>query len=628
MKSLALAVIGHVDHGKTSLVRALTGMDTDRLPEEKARGLSILPGFAYRDFPSGTVDFIDTPGHEDFIAAMVSGTAGARAFLLVVSAVEGIARQSAEHLEIAASLAIGQGLVAISQCDRPDARALGELTGEVEALLRAHGADGTEIVACSAGADPSTGALEAAIDRLITASPPAASLPASFLPIDRVFSIDGHGLVVTGTLCGSPLHVGAQAELRPSGHSAVIRALQSRGEACASAEPGTRVAVNLRGVSRSEVARGGVLVTPGCFPASHQIDLHVSMAASARAGLGHMDMVRALFGACALTASARPLETEWIAPGKSGLVQLRFEREVTAFAGQRCLLRQLSPPATLGGGVILDPCARAFRRRGRAVTRALHGARLGDVSAIARALAEGSRGAGAIDDIARLARTHPAQIEQALPAGFIALGGGYIAPGDAIDALEPEFIDAVETAHSTAPARPGALAGELRNGLQRNWSPALVAFAQQRLVGQGRLVARGGFLADPAHDPEAALSPRDKARLVELEHTLREGGACPPEPGQPGAEGSEPLLDLLVAAGRAVRLYNTSLKRSIVFHADAIEAARARLAEKFPQGHCFTTGEAREALSTTRKYIVPLLEHLDTLGHTVREGDARRLNAV
>ena len=621
---LGLAVIGHVNHGKTALVRALTGMETDRLPEEKARGMSIALGFAFREDPAGDVDFLDAPGHEDFLRAMVMGTAGARAALLVVSAVEGFARQTREHLQIAGLLGLRVGLVAVTKADLvpPDARPGLEtrLRRELETSFLAS----APLVFCSAFTGEGLEALHGGIRVLAAQAPPPEPLPGVFLPLDRVFSLAGAGTVVTGSLQGAALHAGDERVLEPSGRRVHVRQLQVHGRPAASAPAGGRVAAALRGVSPDEVRAGEVLCTPGTFPASARIDIALTLSPDALRPLRSGDEVRVLWGARQDIARIRLIGDAPLAPGSEGLAQLRLAAPAPVHAGQRLLLRRPSPAATLGGGRVLDPVAPELRARTLEARRGLLAAALaGDIDGIAAGLAGRDGGAVSLAETARLARRPPAEVEAALARSLIRLDDGVFAPESALAAARQAYLDRLAEAHGRQPLRAFVPLAAFRNGLSRTLAPALIAWAEGRLADAGEIRLERGRIALTGHDPFATLSADQLSRLAGIESDFRDGGLSPPDPAAFEAD----LMELLLASGRLVALRNHALRQTLVFHLDALDAAVAALHEAFPPPTEFTTGEARAALSTSRKFIVPALEFLDSRGDTARKGDVRQVTA-
>lgn len=625
--ALTLVVIGHVNHGKTALVRGLTGMETDRLKAEAERGLSITLGFAWCGGPGVDLDVIDAPGHEDFIRAMVSGATGARAVLLVVSATEGFGRQTREHLQIATLLGIGTGVVAVTKADllapgEEDAalaRIAAELCGTV--------LDGEPVVLCSAVSGRGLSELHAALESLAARTPRPEQLPGAFLPIDRAFTITGAGTVVTGTLQGGPLTRDGAVVLEPSGRKASLRQIQVHGEPVEAVTPGRRVAVGLRGVASDAVKAGDVLCTPGAFRAAQQVDAEVTVAATATRPVKPLDQVRVLWGARHDTATVRLFGDKAIAPGDRGLVQLRFAHPVIAYAGQRAILRRLSPAETLAGLVVLDPVAPVSRGRPGERLRILQAAADGDLGDLAMAIAARDGGLASVDEVSRLSRRSKGDIAQTLAASFAILDDGRLALRHALAATREAYLGHLAEAHRLAPERAAAAVGPIRNRLAQDVPRDLVSQVERALAAVGEIRLHGGEVALPGHDPFAALSLESAQRLAGLEADLRAGGLIPPAPSALGSGGldEQSLLDLLAASGRAVSLYNGALRQTLLFHAAALQAGFRDLRAAFPFPAEFTTGEARAALGTTRKYIVPVLEYFDAQGFTVRRGDVRQV---
>lgn len=624
---LGLAVIGHVNHGKTALVRALTGMETDRLPEEKARGLSIALGFAFFEDGASDVDFLDAPGHEDFIRAMVMGAAGARAALLVVSAVEGFGRQTREHLRIAGLLGLREGLVAVTKADLAPPAAREDLGARLAAELSGSFLAPAPVVFCSAVTGEGLDALKQEIHALVRRTPPPAPLPGAFLPLDRVFSLAGTGTVVTGSLQGADLPSGAEAVLEPSGRTVHLRQLQVHSRTVAAARAGGRVAAALRGVALDEVRVGDVLCAPGVFPASRRIDAEVELAPDAARPLRSGDEVRVLWGARQDLARVRLFGGSALEPGGAGLAQLRFAGPVPVHAGQRLLLRRPSPAATLGGGRVLDPVAPLLRSRTLQARRdLLVAASEGRLEDVVAALALRDGGAVSPSEAARLLRQPTGEVTARLGQTLVRLDEDLFALESAVAAAAQAYLDRLAEAHRAHPTRAFVSLGALRGGLSRTLSRDLIGHVEGRLAAEGRIRIERGQAALKDHDPFATLSLGQLARLREIEAAFREGGMTPPDAAVlAGDADSAALLGLLVESGRLVSLRNHALRQTLVFHLAALDAALGDLEAAFPPPAEFTTGQARATLSTSRKFIVPALEFLDARGDTVRRGDVRQL---
>jgi selenocysteine-specific elongation factor len=625
MSHCAVAVVGHVDHGKTALVRALSGIENDRLKEEQARGLSIALGFAHRDYPSGLIDFIDAPGHEDFIRTMVSGATGVRAILLVISAIDGVERQTREHLQIASLLGIRTGVVAVSKADLLDQALWGQRVTELGHELQDTALAGQPIVFCSARTGAGLDRLNDELARLIVRCPPPSSLPGFFLPADRVFTVQGVGTVATGTLLGAPLDVGAGAVIEPSGKSVTVRGLQAHGAAVERAEPGWRTAVQLRGASLDDVRPGDVICAPDRFCASTQVDALVSVSTGVRP-LKHLEQVRFLVGARSAVASVRLLDSRSIAAGGEGWAQFRLAVPIPTFAGQRAILRCLSPVETIGGAIVLDPAATPSGRRGEeriAVLRAAHG---GDAAEVTSTLAARDRGVVSLAVAAHLLGVRREHASARLGADIEPLGEELIVPSPWLADAAIAYHVALAEAHSRAPTRPNMPAETIRRALADAFAAPLVEHVEHRLAAAGDIVFARGRVALSTHDALAALTEAQRAELARIEALLREGGASPPDPDELRANaGGGDLLDILIDLGRAIPLRNYALRKTVVFHTDALGAARRALAAAFPPPTAFKAGEAREALATSRKFIVPLLEAFDERGWTLRDGDDRRI---
>ncbi|HET7403874.1 MAG TPA: selenocysteine-specific translation elongation factor [Usitatibacter sp.] len=352
MKQRTIGVIGHVDHGKTSLVRALTGIDTDRLPEEKARGMSIVPGFAWLAFPEGTVDLVDVPGHEDYLRAMIAGAAGIDAVLLVVDAHEGVRRQTHEHLAVARLLGVQAGMVALSKVDLLAPHERAAAAAALPAALGGTMLARAPLVACSATSGEGLDAVKASLRELLQSAPAVDASGAFFIGVDRAFTVAGRGTVVTGTVRGGALTLGAEAEVFPGGVRAMVRQLQVHGHDAETALPGQRVGINLRGVKLEQVGRGTVVAAPGMVTPRDAFDVEIEIAAGCSVRSG--EPLRVFLGTDSVTARVRVRGAPSPVTG-ARVGRLRCARSVCAIAGERFVLRSDAAHRTLGGGRVLAP---------------------------------------------------------------------------------------------------------------------------------------------------------------------------------------------------------------------------------------------------------------------------------
>lgn len=625
MTALSVGVMGHVDHGKTALVRALTGKDTDRLAEEKARGISIALGFALLRAGVAEIDLIDMPGHERFVRTMVAGASGIGAVLLVVSAVEGMRAQTREHLEIAGLLGLRRGVIAVSQCDRAEEAQALAAGAAASAFAAGCGLPDLPVILTSAVTGQGVAALAEGLSALADATPPPAPHGLFQLAVDRAFALPGAGVVVTGTLRRGRMAVGEEAELLPGGRPVRLRGLHVQGRAVPAAMPGRRVAAALRGVELGGVARGMVLATPGAAAAGEWLDVRLHLLASCPSPLADGATLRLLTGTAEVAARLRLPAGGAIAPGETILAQLRCADPVVVLPGDGFVLRQPSPARTVGGGSILDPLAARWRRR--------DASRLPRLSALAEA-----RWRDAVDLLLREAAATPRSLvprighaAAALRGWALARGARELPDGTLVHAAtwaeaERALGQALAELHARQPMRPGVGPEALRPALPAGSPPALLGAVLAALVENGVVTRRGdGLLHATGFDPARAMAASERDLVERLDRFFRQAGLSPPAEAELLARhpDREPALRLLLSRGRLVRAIDRVQRRSILFHRDALEEAKRRLAVRFPSGQGFAAGEAGTLLGISRKFSIPLLEHLDAIRFTRRVGDRR-----
>jgi len=631
-----IGTAGHVDHGKSALVQALTGTDPDRLAEEKARGLTIDLGFAWTTLPSGReVGFVDVPGHERFVHNMLAGVGGVDCALFVVDASEGWRPQSVEHLAILDLLGIPAGVVALTKVDLVDEATLDRVAAEVADRLEATTLAGAPMVPTAApsglGVEALAAALDAALDRL--PDPPDRGRPR--LPVDRVFTMRGSGTVVTGTLSGGSLPAAGEVELLPAGRRARVRGLQSHGRPLAEATPARRLAVNLAGVTTDQVVRGDVLVLPGQWAATGTADCRLRCLAGAPAPLRGRGAYLVYAGAAETAARLQPLDAIEVRPGTDALVRLHLERPLVLDMFEPVVLRDSGRDETVGGGLVLDPfppavvhgTAGRVRRTEELEAREA----TGRAGLLERVLAE--RGVVHLADLPRLAAIAPDHLAAALAASAQVSEGmrGAEPPavvtsrtlawtGEAWSTAAAAAIEAVEGQHRADPSAPGLPAQTARATARApGWPAAAGNEVVEALVAGGRLVADGPALRTPGHG--VRLDPAQRALRARVEAALDEAGV--------GLLGDRALADLGADRKATALLVRLGVLVPIApggyLGRAALEGAVAALRRSFTDGRPFAASEAREALGTTRRTLIPLLEYLDRTGVTVRQGDLRRL---
>jgi selenocysteine-specific elongation factor len=611
MSALAIGVMGHVDHGKTALVRALTGTETDRLPEERARGISIALGFALLRAGDAEIDLIDMPGHERFLRTMVAGAAGIGAALVVVSALEGPRAQTREHLEIAGLLGLRHAVIAVSFADRASPEAAGTATA---ALAVEAGLLPPPVVATSAVTGEGIAALAEALARLARTVPPAEpGLPQ--LPVDRAFALPGIGPVVTGTLRRGRLAVGDEVALHPGDRRARIRSLQMHGRPVSAAPPGRRVAVALRGVELTGLHRGLLLAPPGAVQPAEWLDACLTLLPSAPAPLADGTTLRLLAGTAEASARLRLPDGGALAPGATALVQLRCDPPLAAMSGDGFILRLASPARSIAGGTILDPGARRRRRGDRLAHPRLEAAAAGDWPAAAAPLLR-EQPATPAALMLRLGQPAARLRAWALAAGARELADGTLVHPESWATLRETLRASLAAFHAAHPMEAGLRPEAL--------PPAITEPVLAALLAEGAAERVQGLLRAPGFDPARALPGDAKELALGLAALFRRAGLTPPDAAEvaAGDPRRQAALRFLLQRGVLVRAVDAVQRRTLLFHREAIKEAKRRLAAA-PDG--FTAGEAGALLGISRKYGIPLLEHLDAVHITRRVGDRRFL---
>jgi selenocysteine-specific elongation factor len=622
-RGVPFGVIGHVDHGKTALVRALTGMETDRLPDEQRRGISIALGFAHLSVDDREIDLIDMPGHERFVRTMISGATGVGAVMVVVAANEGIKPQTLEHIDIAALLGVSRALPVITKADlvpRDVAVARGE---EIQALLSGLGFQPEPASIVSATMGEGVDSLRGALASMARATPPPPDDGFPYLPIDRVFSITGHGAVATGTLRRGPLAIEDALVLAPGETPVRVRSLQVHGRVVETAWPGQRVAVNLRGMPSDAIARGLALAPPDLLSPSSWLSVDLRCVAHGPA-LKTNARLRLLFGATEVEVRLRLLDRETLESGARAIAQLHAAVPLSAPARERFILRLPSPALTVAGGVVLDPDARRLRRRDPTQyleLEAFVGATPEEI--VARSIAASGPAGAPLARLARTAGVSPSRAEAALSAAGAVRTGGRALMRKTFDTL---VSDVLRLMVEQAEMQPNGLArrrvGLLTPGVGAEPLDAAIA----ALVAAGRLRQEGGLvrLAPHAAD-EQARARQDEAIALRLGEAFRAAAFMPPDTAVAASTpAAKRGLDRLLRDGVIVRTYDRVQKRELLFHRDAIAEAQRRLAPLLAEPGLLVK-DAGAALGMSRKYSVPLLEYLDTIQFTQRVGDRRIL---
>jgi selenocysteine-specific elongation factor len=629
--NLVLGTAGHIDHGKTALVRALTGVDTDRLPEEKARGITIDLGFARLDLGGFAVGVVDCPGHERFIRNMLAGAAGIDLALLVVAADDGVMPQTREHLEILRLLGLKHGVIALTKADLGDDTTREVVTLDVRELVKDSFLADAPIIPTSvvtgAGIDELKAALTTACEKV-----EQERLSGWFrMAIDRAFVVQGHGTVVTGSVTSGSVAVGDELEWHPAGERVRVRSLHNHDTPVERIGRGQRAAINLAGVPHERVVRGQELATPGYLVPSRVLTVRLHTLPANRRPIKHRLEVRLHLGTAEVMASVSLLDCDHADPGQWALAQFFLEEPVTATWGQPFVVRDSSAEHTLGGGQVLQPVAGKLRRRHIEVLERVE--KLWSVDPAERAevvvwfggfagasIADLVRGAGLAPDAV------PANLDVLRAANKVvevtAGGKKRFLHAARVAEVEEKLLAVLATLHEQHPLltthdRSGVLAQlayvEDEPLLQGITDRLLAA---KRLVGDAKRIARSDF--------KPKLSANQRKLKDQIVEATRAAGFQPPDPtgfaAKAGANAGslKDIYEVAVAEGLLVRV-----TPDIYLHADTHAELRAKLKDRMAGGVGLTVAEIRDLLGTTRKYAVPLCEYLDKVGWTRRDGDLR-----
>src|SRR6266571_2443228 len=630
-RQIVVGTAGHIDHGKSALVRALTGTDPDRLKEEKERGITIDIGFANLVLDDGTrAGFVDVPGHERFVKNMLAGVGGIDLVLLVIAADESIKPQTREHFDICRLLHIRRGIIVLSKSDLVEPDILDLVRLEAREFVAGSFLDSAPIIAASSRTGAGLADLKAAIQGLAALVPQRPALGITRLPVDRSFSIKGFGSVVTGTLIAGTIREGDEVAILPRATTARVRGLEVFKKPTQVAYPGQRTAVNLQGVEAGAVERGHLLTTPGVLEPSYLLDVHLEMLPGSEAPLKDMSRVRFHHGTLEAMARVKLLGGAATSPGGGGFAQLRLETPVTALPGDRFILRRYSPPITIGGGTILHTRPPKLRRSAPGARERF--ARLSDPSPVVRlrALVD-EAGASGVDaqDLRSLTGLEPAEtarlLEPVVRAGEIvslpAAATRYVA-AEAWSDLEAQVKATLADFHRKEPLKEGFPREELRTRLFARLHPDVFKFILTGLSQKGAVRVEKDRVALATH--RVALTPKEEALLEQIEARYSSSGTNPPELDEVIASlhadptQAQRLFHLLLLRGRLVRIPDGK-----VFHARALDDLKRRLWEQRARAPVIDISEFKELSGTSRKNAIPLLEHFDQTRVTRREGNKR-----
>jgi selenocysteine-specific elongation factor len=633
-RNLVLGTAGHIDHGKTALVRALTGVDTDRLPAEKERGITIDLGFAALSLGEYQVALIDVPGHERFIRNMLAGASGLDLAMLIVAADDSVMPQTREHLEILRILGIEDGIVVLTKCDLVDQSWIDLVADDVRTLVQGTFLEDAPIVRTSTVTGQGLAELKDALQAVCTSARPRHDQGLFRMAIDRCFTVAGHGTVVTGTVASGSVAVGDEIEWQPAGRSVRVRGLHRHDRAVERISRGSRAAINLVGVHHAEVRRGQELSSPGFVEATRILTVDIVESAEATRPLRHRGRYKLHLGTAEVPVVLSLLETDVHSPGQPQLAQLFLSEPVVAVHGEPFVLRAESPPATLGGGRVLQPFSRRLRRRDHVSIARLDRLRSADhLERVRAALAFLGLAPTSERKLCALVGLDADQVRQAMEA--LAASGSLVelpvgprrtvrVLAECVAELEERALRALGRLHEAHPRQSAIPRAQLVAAFPDLANESLASGLIDRLKARGKVIADPRLVALSGFEPK--LSQAERKLKNDLAEAIRAGGMSPPDAAElsasAGARGPivAELLALLQSEQRLVEI-----SPSLFLDTDAECELRRRVTERLSGGAAITMAELRDLLGTTRKYAVPIGEYLDRIGLTRRDGDLRRL---
>ena len=629
MHSLIVGTAGHIDHGKSALVRALTGTDPDRLPEEKRCGITIELGFADLELGDLRIGFVDVPGHERFVKNMLAGAHGIDLLALVIAADEGVMPQTREHFDICRLLGVSNGLVVITKTDLVDEEMLALVEDDARELIAGSFLENAPLVSVSSRTGAGMDQLKSRLVELGKNVPPRSRDFTTRLPIDRAFSMKGFGAVVTGTLISGQIREGDELELLPLNVNVRVRGLQVHNKSVTEAHAGQRTAVNLAGIDTAQIERGMVLAPPGRLRPTQIVDVWIDVLPGASRPVRSRSRVRFHIGATEVLGRVRVLEGSQIDVGSGGLAQLRLEAPVVAVHGDRFILRSYSPAETIAGGVIVDPFA--TKHRGRELDHALQLLRLlmrderaAKFEGFVRTagirglrLAELAAATGWTDEVLQVQKTD----------SVVEVGGLFIAR-DSLDRLTAALVAELERYHKREPLARGMLRETLREKVFTHSAPELFNGVLARLEAAGKVVSEKDIVRSSAHS--VGLSDQDVALRDRIEQIYLAAGVEAPSLDEamtkanvtaPQRAQARKLLQLLLDDRKLVRITG-----EMFMHANVVTDLKAKLhtyAAQHEPDRLIDVATFKDLAGVSRKYAIPLLEYFDRDQTTRRAGDKR-----
>ncbi len=633
MKQIILGTAGHIDHGKTSLVRAVTGIDTDRLKEEKERGITIELGFAHLDLPNGRhIGVVDVPGHEKFVKNMVAGATGIDIVAMVIAADEGVMPQTREHMEICTLLGVRHGLVALTKVDMVDEEMLELAQEDIREFTRGSFLENAPILPVSAVTGQGLPEFVRAVEALANEVPDRPASTLFRLPVDRVFTMKGFGTVITGTLVSGRVQVGDPVMVYPSGVTSKVRGIQVHNESVNAAETGQRTAINFQGLDKEAVARGEVLSSPGVLKPSYMVDVHFHFLAGAARPLKNRSRVRFHTGTSEILGNLILLEADELKPGEATVAQLRLDTPVAVVKGDHYVVRSYSPVRTIGGGQVLNPIPPKHKRLKPEIVAGLKSILGSAPEKLIDFHLEAAGPAGAsFADLRLMTSLTDKQLDtqlQAMMSGRTAIlvdkeARTFIHKKN-FDALVQGTAAELQAYHKAFPLKSGMLKEELKGKLPPGADVKLFNLVLNQMIKDNAIVQEEKTVRLKAH--KVSLAGDEATLRQDILKVYKQGGLQPPffrdvveslkaDPGQ-----AKDVLNHMIEQGLIVRT-----KEDLFFHAEAIADLKQRLVKFLEDNGEINPAQFKEMTGASRKFLIPLFEYFDAKNVTLRVGDVRKL---
>ena len=633
MRQIILGTAGHIDHGKTSLIKAVTGINTDRLKEEQDRGITIELGFASLDLPSGQhVGIVDVPGHEKFVKNMVAGATGIDMVAMVIAADEGIMPQTREHMEICTLLGVTSGMVVLTKIDLVDEEWMELVQEEIADFTRDTFLDAAPVVPVSSATGQGIPDFVAALDDIASNIPERSHSTLFRLPVDRVFTMKGFGTVITGSLVSGRVRVGQNIEIYPSGIRSKVRGIQVHNESVEEAGAGLRTAINFQGLDKEEVNRGDVLSTPGDLEPTYMVDLETHFLRSNTKPMKNRTRVRFHTGTSEILGYLILLDREELQPGETAFTQIRLESAVALVKDDRFVIRSYSPIRTIGGGRVLNPIPGKHKRFRDETMELLNGWASGSTEEIVslHIKAGGFQGVS-FTHLRLMSNTNEKELDRVLQ-GLLSRKEVIQVDRDnrifmhdtVFEQVRQDIQRVLDQYHTQNPLKPGIPKEELKSKLPDVLGGKLFTLVLNQMLQSKEIAQEGEVVRAASHT--VSLAADQKTISKQIIGLYQKGALMPPYFKEVSAnlnvdpKSARDVLMLLVDEGEVIKV-----KEDLYFHRAAIDQLQSRLVDFLKHNGEISTPQFKEMTGATRKYVIPLIEYFDAKNVTIRIGDTRKL---